>query len=248
MEEDNVILNPEPTNEKPSLDLNNYEDKMEDAIPDIADPNWTEYVISKLTEDELYDGNPTTDGLRRITPILIGRIIESVPIVLQAPNPQNDNHACVAWRLVIMWADDANDIRTFGDVVDVYSGNTDVEFAVHASSTAATRAEGRALRKALALRHTYVAEEMTKVAPEDPTKITKVQLMFIDKLCQRNDINAIKAILKITKYSKIKNVEDMPYKIAIGVTKAMNDMQNGTLQITDDIMGYDPEWRKVNEG
>jgi hypothetical protein len=153
MEEDNVILNPEPTNEKPSLDLNNYEDKMEDAIPDIADPNWTEYVISKLTEDELYDGN-----------------------------------------------------------------------------------------------HTYVAEEMTKVAPEDPTKITKVQLMFIDKLCQRNDINAIKAILKITKYSKIKNVEDMPYKIAIGVTKAMNDMQNGTLQITDDIMGYDPEWRKVNEG
>ena len=61
------------------------------------------------------------------------------------------------------------DGSTFCDVADSWEGNTDDMFCVYSTATAATRAEGRALRKALRLR-VVAAEEVTK---KDTAKIAQ---------------------------------------------------------------------------
>jgi hypothetical protein len=105
-DENDVLLNAEPTQEKAHLNLKEYEDREEDIQPDMHDSAWSDYVIRQFEPDEMYNGLPTTDGCRRIVNKLLGPIVESVPIIAQSPSPQNDNHATVGWRLVIRWDND----------------------------------------------------------------------------------------------------------------------------------------------
>src|SRR6478735_2482188 len=88
-----------------------------DIIPDISDPKWCEYVLTLLEDDEMVDGNPKTDGLRRIVPKVLGPIISSKPTQVFPPSFQNNNHAVVVWEVVIKF--DEGDLRVFGDVADV---------------------------------------------------------------------------------------------------------------------------------
>ena len=64
------------------------------------------------------------------------------------------------FEVVINWMD-SGELRTFAEVADVWHGNTDDLFCAHPVATACTRAEGRALRKALKLR-VLAAEELAK--------------------------------------------------------------------------------------
>ena len=57
----------------------------------------------------------------------------------------------------------------FSDLADCWDGNTDEAFCVFATSLAGTRAEGRALRKALGVK-VATAEEVTK---KDTAKVTR---------------------------------------------------------------------------
>jgi hypothetical protein len=253
MAEDNdVLLNAEPTGEKPVLNLKEYEDNLEDIQPDMHDPAWSDFVIRQFEPDEMFNGLPTTDGCRRIVNKLLGPIVESMPIIAQAPTPQNDNHATVVWKLVIRWDNNPLDLRTFGDGADVYIGNTHKEFAIHATASAATKAEGRALRKALQLKKVLTAEEMNEVPAEDPTKISKGQISFINMMCERNDINVMK-LLGLSKLHKLQRIEDVPYATAVQISKYLNDCQNGKdsqgrkVDFPANIKGYDPNWRQVNE-
>ena len=59
----------------------------EKIIPTIHDIEWTDYVLSFLTDDEKIMGNPTTDGLRRIfEKVMDCQIIESESKVVQCPS------------------------------------------------------------------------------------------------------------------------------------------------------------------
>jgi hypothetical protein len=250
--DEQLLENAEPVKESPALDVTQYEDNSfgSDDCPEMYDPRWPDYVLGQLEEDERTpDGLPLTDGLRRLALKLLGPIVKSVPITIQAPNPNNDNHATVAWELQIAWDGDLNDVRTFGDVADVYTGNTKEEFAVHASATAATKAEGRALRKALNLKHTLVAEEVSEVPAEDPTKITTAQISFVDMLCQRNDVN-VRKLLALSRKNKLDKIEDMPYAAAVAMCKYLAECQKGQnargdkMEFPESIKGYESNWRQ----
>lgn len=251
--EENVLLNAEPTGDNHILNLTEYEDKPEDAQPDMHDPAWSDFVIRQFEQDEMYNGLPTADGLRRVAHKLLGPIVESKGYIRQSPNPQNDNHAAVEWEIAIRWDDNPLDIRKFGDVADVYTGNTPLDYAVHATATAATKAEGRALRKALQLKKVLSAEEVSDVPIEDPTKITKSQISFINLICERNDVNVMK-LLGMSKLHKLTKVEDVPYATAVQISKYLNDCQNGKdsqgrkVEFPANIKGYDSNWRQINEG
>jgi hypothetical protein len=208
------------------------------------DPAWTDYVLRQLEEYEMFNGNPTCSGLRRITPKLLGPIIESVPIPVQAPNLQNDYHAVIGWRLSIRWGDDPDDIRVFGDIADVYIGNTVEAYTIYASATAATRAEGRSLRKALNLQRVLAAEEVGAVEMDD-RKITKGQIEHINLLCSRHDISVVKLLQygnQTRKYAK--SIQDMPHALGVQMGKFLNEVQVNKRQIPDELLGYDQNWRK----
>lgn len=251
---------PTPTEQDESpVDVDNKVVKEEPNIPDMTDPGWSEYVLSQFEQDELLEGNPTVDGLRRVTTRLLGPIVESRSHVIQAPNPANDGRATVEHTIVIWWElDDRGDgidkRRLFQDCADVYELNTNLEYARYATATAATRAEGRALRKALQLKRVVAAEEISDNPVEKPGKITRGQISFMNMMCHsdRLDINVIKLINMGKKNAEdmYKSIEDVPYPTAVKMNQYLTECQTGKTAdgkvrvIPDAIKGYDPDWRK----
>src|SRR5579883_2274974 len=63
-----------------------------DAPPKQTSRDWTPFVLSKLEDDEIFDGCPTVEGLRRVTEEYFGEVLESTSRVVQAPNAQNGFH------------------------------------------------------------------------------------------------------------------------------------------------------------
>ena len=119
---------------------------MEDA-PSITSPDWNDYVLGLFADNELFDGRPTCAGLRRVSELVLGQIVSSKPTQIFPPSSGDEvGRSTVVWEVVF------GDGSVFSDVADSWEGNTDDMFCVFNTATAATRAEGRALRKALRLR------------------------------------------------------------------------------------------------
>lgn len=212
----------------------------EDIIPEMYDRGWSEYVLRQFEDDEIDQGNPKVEGLRRVATKVLGPIIRSVPVRENPPSYHNNNHAMVVWEIDIKFPDGT--IRTFGDVADVSSDNTDREFAIYPSATAATRAEGRALRKALQLKQVIAAEESADTKVVTSSKINSGQISFIDMVSQRNDINVLK-LINMSKKEKFEKIEDVPYGTAVLMQKYLSECQRGVRPIPESIKGYEPNWR-----
>ena len=139
-------------------------DVIASDAPAMTDPEWNDYVMSMFTDKEMYNGNPLVNGLRRVK-VVLGPIVYSGPT--QVFPPQRDDHHGRA--TVVFTVEFQNGMR-FSEVADCWEGNTDDIFLCLCNRKAAsTRAEGRALRKALRIK-AVAAEEMTK---KDTTKIVR---------------------------------------------------------------------------
>ena len=133
----------------------------EEERPSIFSDEWNEYVMAHFKSNELIDGNPICAGLRRVAELLLGDIIESGPEqVFPATDNNGPGRATVVFSVTFNWMNGGT-VKTFKEVADVWHGNTDDLFCAHPGATASTRAEGRALRKALKLR-CLAAEELAK--------------------------------------------------------------------------------------
>jgi hypothetical protein len=136
------------------------------------------------------------------------------------------------------------------DVADVCELNTSKDYAMYASATAATRAEGRALRKALQLKRVIAAEEVGLTNNDDPNlKINTRQISFLSMMCERLDINVMK-LINMSKKFKVDKIEDVSYASAIQINKFLSECQNGKDSkgnprlIPENIKGFDSNWRK----
>lgn len=131
------------------------------VIPTYGGPGWHDYVMSLFDPDtEMVDGHPNVAGLRRVARLALGEIIFSCPMGVNGPTTvDGPGRATVTYQIVILRPNGTE--WRFGDVADVYTGNTDDLFALHPAATASTRAESRCLRKVLLIR-ACAAEELTK--------------------------------------------------------------------------------------
>lgn len=228
------------------------QDTNEDIV-DIHSLEWTDYVLSKLSEDEKIAGNPTTDGLRRIfEKVMNCVIIESTSDVVQSPSPTNEKRATVVHSLSYYINDeslnDSNKIRTVNGAADVYWGNCDKVYRNHPVAVAETRAEGRALRRGLRLRKVVAAEELTDSTEDDigadnVTKITNNQINFIDALSKRLDINVIELIKSLD--IKQDNVKTILHSDALSVIRELSSFQQKTDDIPQTIKGYINNWSQL---
>ena len=142
------------------------EEVLEDAvetskskkIPSEQDPEWSEYLLDQLSDSELINGAPTVDGLRRITQKCFGEIVESHTQIIETPTSQNNQRCVVRHTLGIEKHNGVGIIRVDG-CVDVLYHKTPYPFKDHLVATADTRAEGKALRRALKIR-VVTAEEL----------------------------------------------------------------------------------------
>jgi hypothetical protein len=136
--------------------------ESEIRIPEMHSEDWSEYILSLLGENELIEGMPTCDGLRRVFKVVIGDILGVDMNVLKAPTLQ-DPSATV--KCTIKYAFNGPSyprgiVKDISDVFDVNSENTPWPFCKASVATAATKAEARALRKGLGLTKVYSSEEM----------------------------------------------------------------------------------------
>jgi hypothetical protein len=216
-------------------------------VPEITSPDWTDYILKQFGEDELIEGNPTLDGLRRICNKYLGTVIRSVSKVIVPPSFENNySAATVQHKIVILWTKDveAPIKKVFQEVADVNESNTDPEYRVFASATASSRAEGRCYRKMLCLRRVIAAEEITTVAPpqnndEGPKTINLSQKNFIKTLCNRLKMSVKKfANMGKQKYEKL---DQVPYQVAQKMIGALNSYQRNNNPPDSIKLGPDEE-------
>lgn len=226
--------------------------------PEMTSSEWHDYAMSKFADNELVEINgeryPNCYGLRRVAELLIGRIIESRPTqVLLSPDSTGNNpgRTTVVYQVTIESYGD-NSLITVGDIAEVFSLNCDDLFLAYPGATAATRAEGRCLRKALKLR-CVAAEELTrnkdvgkavrdviKSAPTDGTykgedPISDAQTKLLNNKCREMSIDVLKFInLGEKQYSRL---DEVSKKTAINMIKLLNDYQNNSKTIPHEILG-----------
>ena len=224
------------------------------SIPNITDLGWTDYVLGLLSDDEKIAGNPTTDGLRRIFELALNCVVISATTnIVQSPSPENEKRATAVHSITYAFknqdsqTNDLNkDYRTVDGAADVYWGNCDKAYRNHPVAVAETRAEGRALRRALKLRKVIAAEEMVKDMEDHPdensvSKISNNQINFIDVMSQRLNINVMK--LLENNGLKTENVYSLNHEDAVTVIRLLSKFQQNTSEIPETILGYSVDWK-----
>jgi hypothetical protein len=225
---------------------------LENKIPNIHDIEWTDYVLGLLSDDEKINGNPTTDGLRRIFEVVLNcKLVSCTTNVSQCPSPDNEKRATVVHSLSYALKSDSeqpNDLNivTVDGAADVYWGNCDKVYRNHPVAVAETRAEGRALRRALRLRKVVAAEEIAKEIEDHPdhntvNKISNQQINFIDVLAQRLNINVTKLLEENNIESK--NIYNLTHESAVDIIRMLSKYQQNMDSISDNIKGYSNEWK-----
>lgn len=216
------------------------------------DLEWTDHVLSLLSDDEKISGNPTTDGLRRIFEIALNcRVIASVSDVVQSPEPNNEKRATVVHSITYTLNQgdsqrpELNTV-TINGAADVFWGNCDKVYRNYPVAVAETRAEGRALRRALKLRKVVAAEEIAKDIEDHPdqdsvTKISNNQINFIDVMAKRLNINVTKLLEQNNLESK--NIYVLSHEDAVSVIRLLSSYQQNMSNIADNILGYNNEWK-----
>jgi len=245
------------------LEVNADEEKQDEPEVDMTMPaygsrEWSDYIMSKFEDGELFDGNPTCAGLRRVAENVLGSIVSSRPSqVWPSTDTNGPGRATVVFEVVINWMD-SGEFRTFAEVSDVWHGNTDDLFCAHPVATASTRAEGRALRKALKVK-CLAAEELAKkdivsivrqsVSADqgidgewnEEDAISLPQINFIDTKCKQLDINVMSFVnAGVEHYGSIAEVSK---QTASKMLSTLNEYQTKNKSIPEKLLGYDSNWR-----
>jgi hypothetical protein len=213
-----------------------------EAVPDVQAPAWTPFLLGQLGDDELYEGRPTWEGLRRLTELHLGRVVEAVTVIAESPSKTNGFVAACVHNLTI---------QTFGGDLCRYSGAADCSalnclapYSNYPTATAESRAKGRAYKSALQLRNVYTSDEIGDIGfaqPGQDGKIDKTQEQVIDLLCCRCDIDGRKLIA--LSEQKYRSVRDMSYDAAQKCVKMLNEIFAKKREVPAGVSGYDPSWR-----
>lgn len=221
------------------------EDKDTDVVPTPRDLEWGTYVLSQLDSTEFFNGNPTVDGLRRVTKLLVGDIVRSTTNVVQCPTPENNNRVTVVHIVEI--EREGQRPYEFSGAADVSPDNVDAKYSKYPVALAETRAESRALRRALNLK--VVAAEELEVQPESPNteggatseNVTPEQVKIIDLIGKRVNVNLSKFIEGHT--HKYKNVSELLQSDGVLVINELQKLQSDASLVVEEIKGYKTDWR-----
>lgn len=224
--------------------------------PEFNSEKWSEWVMSKFTDDELENGAPTCDGLRRVAEDILGPIEKVEVIKNDTPSVNNKGNATVVVGVTIdpVWLEGH---PRYGksiyveDLADANKLNTPEEIFKHPSATAGTRAESRTYRKMLRLRKVLTAEELasneSNIEEEwsPSTPITDQQITVIDMLCKRTDMNVLEFIN--CGDSKYVCVEQVSEQSAQKMLQYLNRIQRKDADRPDEISVYDENWKVKND-
>lgn len=172
-------------------------------------PGWCDYVMSLFKESELdKEGHPKLPGLRRVTEMLLGEILDSGPIrenvlVQDTGIP----HVSIVYEIVIAFRLDLVDRNThevsylpiddmqipkrrFRAIASAGLNNTDDDFAIFPEAMAESRAESRCYRKALLI-ESVTADELTSKSGTNVVQELKQRRKEKEAVTEYDDSNVI---------------------------------------------------------
>ena len=129
--------------------------------------------------------------------------------------------------------------------MDVVHSKTPYPFKDHLVATADTRAEGKALRRALKIR-VITAEELQSESEEEvlisDEGVNDQQILAINQLCKRLDVN-VEGLVK-TKCQSAENINDMNSLEARLIISQLSEFQRKPASIEEqNVSGYDENWK-----
>ena len=222
--------------------VENYPDENEKR-PHEYDAEWSEYLLDHLSDNELINGAPTVDGLRRVCEKCFGEIVESNSQIVETPSSHNNQRCTIKHTLGIEKYRGGRIIKVDG-CVDVLYHKTPYPFKDHLIATADTRAEGMALRRALKIR-VVTAEELQNEDENEALAsdelINDQQVMAINQLCKRLDIS-VQALVsgEYNKTNKINQIRNLEARLLIS---KLSEFQRAPKDIPKTYIGYDEGWK-----
>jgi hypothetical protein len=223
--------------------------KTADIPPQYNSTEWHDYVMSQFTTDELTDDYPNIFGLRRVGEALLGDIVQSGPITLFPPAASDEGpgrSSCI-YTIVFNWFNGGREVE-FRAAAGSSPNNTNKDFAIYPECIAETRAEARALRKALKLR-CVSSEELpqTNINRDIPTsstgewnpndKISTTQQIFLTQRLKESKIDLTKFINHNGyKYASLDEVTKQTAKEMIELVNSYQTTGKGSKTIPEDIL------------
>ena len=213
------------------------------AVPADYDPEWSEYLLDQLQDHELINGAPTVDGLRRIAEKCFGEIVESKSCIVETPSSDNGLRCTICHTLRVIKYRNGQQVQVDG-CVDVVYTKTPYPFKDHLVATADTRAEGKALRRALKIR-VITAEELQhedeEVALASDEAVNDQQVLAINQLCKRLNVS----VVDITKaqYNTAKTINDLRNLEARLLISRLSELQRTPDDVPESCVGYDEDWK-----
>ena len=102
-------------------------DVVAEDVPHITSIEWNDYIMELFEENELIENRPVSAGLRRVSELVLGRIVSSGPV--QVFPPKDDTGI---GRATVVWKVEFEDGTMFSDVADCWEGNTDDTYCAYA--------------------------------------------------------------------------------------------------------------------
>lgn len=217
----------------------------EDIKP--CDSEWTKFVLSHFSEDEKEGENPRVEGLRRVSELLIGEIIEEGCDLISPPTFDNGMRACVkAWVVFLVrnkngkiYTEHTKKVEALADCCPDNSFDDDslkISFSKFPTALAETRAKGRVFRSALKLKRIVCAEETNKISKiqnegTDEESIQVGAMTNIRLLTDRYNVS----IPKLLKYLELQegdspsDLKQLKQTEALIVQKHLSSLGNGNV-------------------
>lgn len=196
-------------------------------------PEWTQYILGMFMPDELDNGNPRVEGLRRVSGLVLGDLVEEGCDLVSPPSNDNNFRACVkAWGVFV----DHNGIRRrFEAIADANENNCTEDFQTYIVAMADTRAKGRMFRNALCLRRVVAAEEINKSMfsssdIQEGGHIHEGQISMIRILTDRMGLPLSRVLSHLEIASSYKadgdvDLKKLSYDDAVKVAKFLNEIR-----------------------
>lgn len=223
-------------------DIVELEEEQTDKTPSKYDPEWSDFVLSLLTDDEKVNGNPKADGLVRVAGALYGEGTSILNVHYVTPTS-----AAVTLNFIL------NDVAYIGSA-ECTVDNTDEPYNKYPLATAETRAIGRVMKRVLKLTNVLTAEESSRVAeltaiPDDGIdrtegSITETQIKFIDRICKSININVENAVKYILGDSTLTTIKSLSHKSALHINSILDQWKRAeTNESYKDVGLYDENWK-----
>ena len=161
---------------------------------------------------------------------------------METPTSQNNQRCTIKHTLqIVKYGSDR--IITVDGCVDVLYHKTPYPFKDHLVATADTRAEGKALRRALKIR-VVTAEELQNEDEEEALSVEELvndqQVLALNQLCKRLDISVVSFVTGEYKVKTINELRNLEGRLLIS---KLSDFQRSPKDIPKQYHGYDENWK-----